>query len=70
MGSNVDVVPTDVKLTVPEVARRLQIPGGEVYRLVFQGELPGSPEEDGAVYIPEDAVTDYAAHKGSGSSPP
>lgn len=69
MGSNVDVVTTDVKLTVPEAARRLRLPGGKVYRLVFQGELPGTPEEDGAVYIPEDAVTAYDA-KSSGPSPP
>lgn len=59
---NVDVVTTDVKLTVPEAARRLGLAGGEVYQLVFLGELPGAPEKNGAVYIPEDAVTYSANH--------
>lgn len=58
-GSSVENVATDAKLTVPEAARRLGIPGGEVYRLVFRGELLGVPERDGAVYISEDAVEIY-----------
>lgn len=45
------VTSTDVDLTVPEAARRLGLPGGEVYRLVFSGALSGGPASNGAVYV-------------------
>lgn len=40
---NVVDVPADTLLTVPEVARRLGIDGGDVYRLIFSGRLAGGP---------------------------
>lgn len=60
-GRIVGDVATDARLTVPEAARRLGLPGGDVYRLVFTGALVGAPDEDGAVYILVDAVDRYVA---------
>ena len=52
---------TTTKLTVPEAARRLGLPGDDVYRLIFRGVLPGEPSEDGAVYVSAGAVDEYKA---------
>ena len=50
---------TDVKLTVPEAARRLGMDGGGVYRLIFRGLLPASPGSDGAIYVNATAVDEH-----------
>jgi hypothetical protein len=50
---------TDARITVPEAARRLGLPGGDVYRLLFRGELDGGPAEDGAVYVSVASVDRY-----------
>lgn len=50
---------TDVTLTVPEVARRLGMDGGDVYRLVFRRALSGRPGPDGVVYVTAKSVDDY-----------
>lgn len=50
---------TEAGLTVPEAARRLGLPGGEVYRLLFAGALEGGPAADGAVYISATSVERY-----------
>ena len=47
------------RLTVPEVARRLGLPGPEVYELIFAGELDGKPDAGGAVYVTEAALVNY-----------
>lgn len=52
---------TDVELTVPEVARRLGMDGGDVYRLIFQGVLVGGPSRDGAVYVTRASVEEHLA---------
>lgn len=56
MGS---MTSTDIKLTVPEAARRLGVDGGDVYRLIFRGVLQGGPSQDGAVYVTGKAVEEY-----------
>jgi excisionase family DNA binding protein len=50
---------TDVKMTVPEAARRLGVDGGEVYRLIFRGALSARPGTDGAVYVVATSVDEY-----------
>lgn len=58
-----DSVPhTDAQITVPEAARRLGLPGEQVYRMIFRGELIGGPHEDGAVYVSAVSVEEYVAH--------
>lgn len=57
---------TEAELTIPEAARRLGIPGDEVYRLIFRGELTGGPHEDGAVYVSGSSVDQYLAQRSSG----
>jgi hypothetical protein len=53
----------DAQITVPEAARRLGLPGGEVYRLIFRGELRGGPREDGALYVSTASLEQYrSAH--------
>ena len=47
------------RLTVPEVARRLGIPGADVYQLIFAGELEGGPNRDGAVNVSAEALAAY-----------
>ncbi len=49
----------EARMTAPEAARRLQIAGAEVYRLLFSGELDGGPVEDGAVYLTVRSVDRY-----------
>ena len=49
----------DPALRVPEVARRLEMPGEDVYELIFQGELAAGKGKDGLVYVRESAVEDY-----------
>ena len=56
---------TTERLTVPQVARRLNLPGPEVYRLIFDGQLDGAPEDDGAVYVTDEAVAAYERKVGS-----
>lgn len=60
---------TDVRMTVPEAARRLGVDGGEVYRLIFRGVLSARPEPDGAVYIDAKSVEDYLMNPWKGSTP-
>ncbi|HUY23991.1 MAG TPA: helix-turn-helix domain-containing protein [Candidatus Saccharimonadales bacterium] len=52
------------RLTVPEVARRLGMPGPEVYQLIFSGELDGAPQPDGAVYVTAEALAAYQRKNG------
>lgn len=47
------------RFTIPEVGRRLGLPGPDVYQLIFSGQLGGGPESDGAVYVTEEALADY-----------
>jgi hypothetical protein len=49
----------DPALRVPEVARRLEIPGEDVYELILQGELAAGKGKDGLVYVRESALEDY-----------
>lgn len=60
---------TDVELTVPEVARRLEVDGGDVYRLIFQGVLSAKPGSDGAVYVDAYSVDEYHANFLQGPPP-
>ena len=51
---------TSDRLTVPQAARRLGIPGENVYRMIFAGEIDGRPDRaDGGVYIAIEAVEAY-----------
>jgi hypothetical protein len=50
---------TDQALRVPEVARRLEMPGEDVYELILQGELAAAKGKDGLVYVRESALQDY-----------
>ena len=50
---------TDPALRVPEVARRLEMPGEDVYELILQGELAAGKGKDGLVYVRESALEDY-----------
>jgi hypothetical protein len=50
---------TDEALRVPEVARRLQMDGPDVYELILQGELVAGKGNDGLVYVRESALEDY-----------
>lgn len=52
---------TTTQLTVPEAARRLGLPGDDVYRLIFRGVLVGGPSENGAVYVSAATVEQYKA---------
>ena len=60
---------TDVRLSVPEVARRLEVDGGDVYRLIFQGVLSAKPGSDGAVYVEAYSVDEYRATFSKGPPP-
>ena len=61
-GSLVTVA--DDRLTIPEVARRLRLPGPDVYQLIFSGELDGGPDQDGAVYVTAEALAAYQRKAG------
>ena len=50
---------TNDRLTVPEVARRLGVPGEQVYEKIFACELDGGPGPDGAVYVTAEALDAY-----------
>jgi excisionase family DNA binding protein len=68
--SNVEsMASTDVKMTVPEAARRLGVDGGDVYRLIFRGVLSARPGPDGAVYVNAKSVDEYLASPRKGSKP-
>ena len=54
-------------LRVPEVARRLDMDGAEVYRLIERGELAAGKGDDGLVDVTERAVS--VLRKGSATSP-
>ena len=56
---------TTTQLTVPEAARRLGLPGDDVYRLIFRGVLAGGPSQDGAVYVSTASVDEYRAKLGA-----
>ncbi|MEZ5145391.1 MAG: hypothetical protein R2726_23200 [Acidimicrobiales bacterium] len=49
-------------IRTPEASRRLGIPIQDVYLLIFAGELPGWPNEDGLVVLPARAVDEYRRH--------
>ena len=61
-GSLVAVV--DDRLTIPEVARRLGLPGPDVYQLIFSGQLEGGPDQDGAVHVTSEALATYQRKAG------
>ena len=64
-----DSVPhADAQITVPEAARRLGLPGEQVYRMIFRDELIGGPHEDGAVYVSAVSVEEYVAHHMTGQA--
>lgn len=68
-ASNVDsVVDTDAQITVPEAARRLGLPGDDVYRLIFRGVLVGGPNKDGAVYVSVASLRDYLSQHRAGQA--
>ncbi|MGQ0804751.1 MAG: helix-turn-helix domain-containing protein [Actinomycetota bacterium] len=46
-------------LRVPEVARRLDMDGGDVYLLIRSGELYAGKGKDGLVYVPEEALREF-----------
>ncbi|MEO7557330.1 MAG: helix-turn-helix domain-containing protein [Acidimicrobiales bacterium] len=50
----------DPALRIPEVARRLDMDGTDVYELILQGELPAGKGKDGLVYVRKSALEDYA----------
>ncbi len=50
---------TDQALRVPEVARRLEMDGPDVYELILQGELTAGRGKDALVYVRESALEDY-----------
>ena len=54
----------ETALAVPEVARRLGIPGPDVYRLIESGELRAGKGADGLVYVPEAAIAEYRKRHG------
>lgn len=60
---------TEVKLTVPEAARRLGVDGGEVYRLIFNAVLSGRPGADGGVYVTGRSVEAYLANSSKDPKP-
>ena len=62
------VTHTDAQITVPEAARRLGLPGEQVYRMIFHGDLIGGPHEDGAVYVSVVSVEEYAANHVAGQA--
>lgn len=62
------MVGTDQRLTVPDVARRLALPGPEVYLLIFEGVIPARLDDDGAVYVSARALDAYLGE--SGRHPP
>jgi hypothetical protein len=54
---------TVTHITVPEAARRLGLPGDDVYRLIFRGVLVGGPGKDGAVYVLTASLEEYLAER-------
>lgn len=50
---------TDPALRVPEVARRLEMDGTDVYELILQGDLAAGKGKDGLVYVRESALEEY-----------
>jgi hypothetical protein len=54
---------TVTHITVPEAARRLGLPGDDVYRLIFRGVLVGGPGKDGVVYVPTASLEEYLAER-------
>jgi hypothetical protein len=46
-------------MRVPEVARRLDLDGAEVYALINRGELRAGKGRDGLVYVSEKAVEHF-----------
>jgi hypothetical protein len=55
------------RLRSPEVARRLGLPGAQVYELIFSGDLDGRPDDDGIVYVTEASVEAYLQANGRGA---
>lgn len=59
---------TDEALRVPEVARRLEMDGPDVYELILQGELAAGKGKDGLVYVRESALEDYKRRHAASTS--
>ncbi len=57
----------DEALTTTDVARRLDIPVEEVYRLIFDGRLRGGPDAEGVVRISQQAVDAYLTQSSQAS---
>ncbi len=55
-------------LRIPEVARRLDIPGVEVYGLIERGELAAGKGPDGLVYVRPEVVEEYLRGQASSTS--
>lgn len=51
------------ELTVPAAARRLGLPGEEVYRLIFAGHLDARRGPDGAVVLTAETVEGHLARR-------
>ena len=63
MGNVDSVRETVTEVTVPEAARRLGLPGDDVYRLIFRGVLAAGPQDDGAVYVSVTSLEAYLARQ-------
>jgi Helix-turn-helix domain len=59
---------SDRFLRVPEVARRLNMYGPDVYELIRTGKLDAGKGKDGLVYVPEAALRDFEERRKSGTS--
>ncbi len=55
-------------LRVPEVARRLNMYGPDVYELIRTGELDAGKGRDGLVYVPEKALREYERRRLHGTT--
>jgi hypothetical protein len=58
---------TDAVLRSPEGAKLLGVSAEDVYRLIFDGELEGRPDDEGIVYITRSSVDAYRRDHGQGA---
>ena len=58
---------TDDVFRSPEVAELLGMSAEDVYRLIFDGELDGQPDDEGIVYITRSSVDAYRRDRGRGA---
>lgn len=47
---------TEEHVSVPKAARMLGMNGGELYRMIFRGELEAMPTREHGVLVPVEAV--------------